>query len=769
MALDFSQFTAAQKAGEEAEKALGEGKRPRLDFAQFAQEQAKPIQDETVEAAQDIGTNQTVSDMSPEAPQQTAPNPRFAGIEPMQASGPLTPQTGRETAGLEETQRLTEATEAVGGFARDEGLPTALGTAAAYGAGILMAGASAPVSVPMLILGTAAAAGAGGFAGELTEQEMKARGILPKPIGESNIRTFEDRLEQSAWRGVEEGAFSLIPDVVMTGSKAALRRVFPAGTDDVVKQNLQDVVRKETLKRGQEEVLTVTDVADVAMFEMMDAVASNSLTRGALTKTKETQKDIVMGAAKRLVEEQQAPASLAGLTSVDDDIANYVGANFETMNAHAVAALVRKGVTEAQTLQKNIARAKYKHIGELMEPQLEKQVQRRVSTGILDSQGNPTYRVENVTKIEPAFPVNLVATRQIAETELDQASKLVKEGQMKDAYKQLTPEMKELLSFGDSTDFATASTKLSAMKSESRNLVGVENAANRKRLLDNAITQLNDALEASLKTAEDTGIVGPNGVPLSELKAEADAVWKEQADSFGNKFMKQIIDNTDPKNGSPEELARLFMKDTTHALKIVKALELGGDGANVANARQAIKGSIAEAIFMPFDKSRGRYTSPAYADLEGRKEALLKLYSQDEYDDMISIANSLARVNGENRANVLAFAQQATESGQAINILQDMAQAKDPIPNVTQLGATLVTALGAGKVLTSPTLIRAMAHASDETVPPYLRRQHLSRVAHQLINWYSSQEESMTEEQLERWEARLADNVEYHKALRETE
>ena len=519
-------------------------------------------------------------------------------------------------------------------------------------------------------------------------------------------------------------------------------------------------------KKAMDENVMTNDVMDSAFLEMADAVASNSLGGNLVKSQKATQKEMVEGAAHKFLAQQKHEAAEFGMTTTESDIANYVGANFEVMNAHAVAAITRKGITDAQSLQKNLARVKYDAIGDIMEPDMLKNQVVREPTGRMDSKGNPVYRLRKVNDIPAEFPVDLTGVRRVAEDELAVAARLVKDGaESNEAFKQLTPEMKELIGFADKTDFKTAAKKLSDMKAESRDLVGVEKAAVRKRSLDMAIDQLDAALNDAMQRATDAGVVAPNGQTLKELKTEADAIWKEQADDFGNKFIKQILDHTDAKNGSPEELARLFLKDETHALKIMKALDQGQGQATTEAARQAIKGSVAESIFMPFDAVRGTYRSPSFEDLEGRKDALMKLFSKEEYDDMVDIANSLARVNGEHRANVLAFAQQAKESGKTIQIVQDIMAGQNPLPNFQDLATTLLTAMGGAKMLTSPRAMKAFKWADDPTIPPYLRRQSVSRAAHMIYNYHQTLQDTMTDEERKRWEERIKEEQEYRRAL----
>lgn len=768
MSQDFNQWLSQQNkpAGEPLD--TGAGKQPYTDFNDFMssqQPEANTLQPETQEAIQ----------QRPAAPQPTPAEPQPTQAAPVQ-NGQVSdmgesfkPQPQVETTSAGPSQFAggilggigsageaisEESQESVQNYIRDEGLPTAAGIA-----GGLLAASTAPVSVPLLIMTTAAGAGMGAAVGEYTEQKLKQADIIPKPIDESHIRTEQDILEQSLWRGGEEAMWSVVPDVVMVGSKGLFRKLFKPGTENEVKLALQNVVEKEATKRGEEAILTVSDVSDIAAFEMMDALASNSMAKNVLTEARGKQREQVLGAAQRFLAEQKAPAAEFGMNTTDEMIRSYVGASFDTMNNHATAALVRRALTNSQELKKNVARAKYNAIGDIMEPKLIDQMTVREATGRVDRKGNPVYRLRNLTNLEADFPVDLRSTRKIAEEQMELGQRLTAEDSTGVAG-MLTPELKELIGMADHTDFKAASTKLSQMKNESASLVGVENAANRKRLLDDAIKQLDVALNDSLTRASQAGLRGPNGESLEELKAAADAVWKEQSDDFGNKFIKEILKKTDPKDGNPGELSRLFLKDDAHALKITKALS-EGEPELMEAARHAIKGQVANDIFVPFNKARGRYSSPSYEDLEGREKALKMLFSNEEYDDMVQLADSLSRVNGEDRANVLSFAQQARESGQAIQILQDVVQGQDPLPNMRKFFATLGMAFGGGHLMTSKAFTATMRNAADDTLPPYLQRQYMSRVSHQLINYYMSQDADMTEDQRTRWESQVDAEKDY--------
>lgn len=770
MPQDFNQWLTQQNIQPGEPLDTGAGKRPYTDFDSFMaaqQPEADKLEPATqaqvpkmgapqeapVEPTQAPVQNGQVSDL--EQPYSPQPQVETTSAGPSQFSGGILGGIGSAGEAIK-----PDTQEAVQNYIRDEGLPTAAGLA-----GGLLAASTAPVSVPTLILATAAGAGLGGFAGEYGEQKLKQVGLIEKPVDEMDIKTEQDIMEQAIWRGGEEALWSLVPDAVIVGSKGLFRKMFKPGTEDVVKLALEEVVKKEAAKKGEEAILTVSDVSDIAAFDMMDALAANSMAKNVLTEARAKQREQVLSAAQRFLGEQKGPAAQYATNLTDEMISQYVGANFEIMNNHATAALVRRALTNAQELKKNVARAKYNAIGDLMEPDMANQLMVKEATGRLDRKGNPVYRIKNLSNFDASFPVDLRSTRKVAEDQMEIGSRLMGE-EAKGTAGLLTPELKELIGMADMTDFKAASTKLSQMKNESASLMGVENAANRKRLLDDAIRQLDNALNDSLAKASEAGIRGPNGETLEELKAAADAVWKEQSDDFGNKFIKEILKHTDPKDGNPAELSRLFLKDDTHALKIVKALG-EGEPELMEAARNAIKGQVANDIFVPFDKARGRYSSPSYEDLEGRKEALMMLFSKEEYNDMVKLADSLARVNGEDRANILSFAQQARESGQAIQILQDVAQGNNPLPNMQKFFATLGMAFGGGHLMTNKAFIATMKNASDEGLPPYLQRQYMSRVAHQLINYYNSQDASMTAEQRARWEDQLEAEKDYRTFLQQ--
>ena len=227
--LSYADWKAQQTAGQAAQDSGG-AKRPYLNYNDWKAEQAKPVADETIEAVQPR-QNQTVSDSDTQPAPAQAPNPKFAGIEPMQAT---TPQGGRDEGSIESTEELADFGQGMADFGRDELLPSVGGAVGAMAAGAALT-ASAPVSIPMLILGTAAGAWVGGSAGEFAEQQLKAADVFDKPTMEANIRTQQDILEHSFWRGGEEALWSLVPDAVMAGSKYALNKIGGSATVDEVK------------------------------------------------------------------------------------------------------------------------------------------------------------------------------------------------------------------------------------------------------------------------------------------------------------------------------------------------------------------------------------------------------------------------------------------------------------------------------------------------------------------------------------------------------
>ncbi len=758
----------------------GAGKRPYTDFDDFMGSQ------QTAPTELTTDTQQAVQQQQP-----TAPSPQNGQVSD------LTPQAPQEEPGLiqqgintavdfgsqaldviEEINPLTQIGGAIGGmlgdkedvkdFVRDEGLPTALGTAATVGAAGVLLGVTAPVSVPLAILGTAAAAFGGAAIGEFAEQQLKSSGLIDKPETEAHIKTTQDMLEQAAWRGGEEALFSAIPDVVMFGSKAAMRKIFAPGTEDIKKQAMSVVINKELEKRATQpdHVFSVSDVVDFAAFDMMDAIAGNSLMKGRLKETRAAQEEIVKEAVTGNAEVASLGAKAFAADTTDEAIKDYVGANFETMNAHAVGAIVRKSLRDAQSFKKNLARAKYNVIGDSMEPGLVNQKQKLTDTGRVDKKGNTVFAIQTVAPVETSFPVNLVETRKIAEDQATLASNLTKDdgGPAKSL---LSPEMQELISFGDTTDYKSAAAKLAQLKGESRGMATNPEMANRKRLVDDAVHKLESALGDSLDTATAAGVRGPNGEDLSQLKMEADEIWKKQSDDFGNKFIQQVLKQTDSRNGNPGELARLFLQDTTHAIKISEALEQGMKEApeQMEAAKSAIKGHVMEKIFMPFDTTRGKYASPSYADLEGNKEALGKMFDKDELQGMEDLANALSFVNKEDRANVLSFAQQARESGQAQQVLQNPS---DFLPNVQKLFGTLFVAFGGSRVMTNPSVIKKVSEAVNPDVPLYIQKQYQAQLFHTLGNFFATEGQAMTPEQRERWDGDAANQKDYSSFLNQT-
>lgn len=755
MALDFSDLKTTQVAGTQAQNSTAQGKRPYLDFSDLKEKQQQVIEPEVMQqvtAAPQPSQNPTVSvsDNQP-APVDTSRFMQGAGAGGQGTLG----NTEAETA-LEESQRTgqnvqdiyTQHNQGFEEFLRDEGLPMA---GAFIGGALATAFTGGMAAIPA-VAAFATASGVGGAIGEAVEQGAKESGLIIRSADETPIKSGYDFAERVAWQGVEEAAWAAVPEMLVRGASSVVKNyVAKNAPKSIPTLNTSAVIRQEAELQGVEAPVLLSDVVDSSVGNLLEAIGGQSfLAKGATKAAHQGQKDLVASAINRAINKEQSA------------IARLAGAGAE-LNSIGVASMINTAFKKVEKAQKTAAGLLYNEIDTAL---------RNVK---------PRMRVQPDGSLAPvadaaqygSFRVDTTGLKDIAKKE--RTSNLLGTGQM--------PEIDQLFGVPDSATPQEAFHTLKALRSSSRSLAKgtADNAANRKRIVDDAINVLEGQLNLTLTNAESLGVRTASGRSVTEVMQEADELWKMTNDEFGNSYIEAILKETDKLNGAPDKLADLFIKNEVAAdniLRILNKPEYANDGQILA-AKSAIRGSVMKDIFMPIDVTRGKSIAPRYKDIEGRKEVLVKLFGQEDYENMVKLADAFAVTSGEARKNALAFAQGARESGALISAADKMLSfvpmtlAGSATAAATSVGtagwglvtiwatAALADAAGAsGRNLTK------LAMLVDKDVSQLAKRNIFRELIHTADRAARESAAAVTPDQLER---RKEESDDYQQYLRERE
>lgn len=732
--------------------------------------------------AQPVGRPATGAPEAPAAPEGV--EPMFEGLTEVQQKASeaadqlqLNPYVTGESYGtaIENVQTHSrdaalktlspEAITAGQEFIREEGLPVVGGLV-----GTMLAAPTGGTSLWLSMGLTAGGAGVGAGLGEGLEQTMKMEGLMDPAATETRPKDAWDVLERSAWRGGEEAAWSLVPDMLIRGTSQGFKNLLKYGatpavdvtgkTLDMGRQSLQEVMQNYAEREGidVEKLLLTSDVVESGLFNAAENVAANSYISGRVPEVRAAQAEAIKGEISEAVEQFMGPAQGYVSSTTDSAIARFIEPNMEGMNDFAVAGLVNVGFKKAQDAQKAVARSMYKTVGGLMEITEMKTVYKEVELPILGADGRPLTTMQVVQQESPSFPVFLDEVRAIGEERMDVLSRT---GAKIDA------QTASLLNFPAESDFAAVGERLIDMKADSRSLgkSTAEGAAKQKLVLDRAIAKIEAAMDDAAQRAEAAGVTTPDGRSVYELKKEADAVWKEQVEDFQNSYVMNIIKKTHPKNGAPEKLGKLFIQNETAARNIMKVLDdakgtLEGEALEqVTQAENAIKGSIVEEIFMPFDNASGKYVAPDVSVLTNKEKEMRRMFGDEAYTELRKLGAAIEQQSGDNTSNYLGFAQRARESGMFMSTLKSLSQANLG-PLIRDGSATVMFAMGAGKLLTDPRYIRMMRNIHDETLPIGVRTQIAQSLIHRTYEYQQAVEATLTPEERERMEATMDDRAE---------
>lgn len=662
--------------------------------------------------------------------------------------------------GLEAGQSMSlEGRESYKEWYKEEGLPAA---------GMVLGTIAAPVTGGSSFWGalavSAASTGVGAFTGEAAEQVFKKEGVMPTGIGEEAPRNGWDILERSVIKGTEEAALDAVGGLFLRGLTHTIKKGIQATGRlrvdvngkvlDQGREDLVNTVRKwaEREGKGEEEALLASQVAYVSHYAIMEDVAKASyIGAKPVEKALAQQEQVIIGEAKQLVGDFTTMPK-ATVAEAEGYLGNYYKANMDNTNDFVVAGLVRKSFTDAQNQQKSIARSIYNTMDSLANKTDVKQVMEEVPTGFFHADGSEIMTRVAVTKEVNKFPVRTQEVREWAADKVDES--LLK----------ADPVLGELMDLPQEATMKQVGEALAELKGRSRTLAdsiktgsAAENAPRRKLLLDEAITKMEASFDDAIELATEAGIRAPDGRLLRELKDEADGIWKQQVTDFQNTAITKILENTDLVNGAPDELVTQFLKSPANAEKVLKALKIGKDTLegealdHVFRAEQMIKGSLIERVLLPTNPLNKSYGLPDKAAFTKNSETLKQLLGDETYEATRRLVGASEQHSEAMRSSAMAFAQKAREANMTMKGIEGAVKA-DPSA-VGRVTATLLVAVGAGKILTNPRNLKFAEALELPNVSPAYKRRALRFLTEEWTRYVSEQEDALSPSKREQLKA----------------
>lgn len=656
-----------------------------------------------------------------------------------------------QQTGLEAGQQMSmEGRESYKEWYKEEGLPAAgmvLGTVAAP-----MTGGS---SFWAAIGASALTTGAGAFVGEAAEQTFKKEGVMQTGIGEEAPRNGWDILERATIKGGEEAALDAVGGLFLRGITHSIQRALQATgkarvdvNGKVLDQGREDLVRtvrKWADLNGKEEgeALLASQVADVAHYSIMEDVAKASyIGAKPVEKVLAQQQEVLMGEAKELVGGlTTAPTAL--VAESEGFLGHYYKANMDNTNDFVTAGLVRKAFTDAQNQQKSVARSIYNTMDSLANQTNVKQVMEEIPTGFFHPDGSEIMTRVPRTKEVNKFPVRTQEIREWAADKVDES--LLK----------ADPVLGELIDLPQEASMKQVGEALAELKGRSRTLgesikmgSAAENAPRRKLLLDEAINKMESSFDEAIVMADKAGVKADDGRTLRALKDEADGIWAQQVKDFQNNAIVNILKNTDLVNGAPDELVTQFLKSPADAEKVLKALDIGKKNlvgeelAHVHRAEQMMKGTIIERIMLPVDPLNKTYGLPDAAMFTKNSATLKQLMGKDTYEAMRRLVSASEQHSKAMKSSTMAFAQKAREAGMTMKGIEGAVNA-DP-NSVGRVTATLLVAVGAGKILTNPRNLKFAETLEKPNVSPAYKRRALRFLVEEWTRYMGEQEDALS-------------------------
>lgn len=680
----------------------GEGPRPRLTFEQWqeSKQSAPMLSPETVEAVA-------------QAP-QPAPQPE---PEPVAAPAPTVPELNPYVTGgsfgtgieqIEETARAAgeqvspETKEGVREFVRDEGLPIVGGTVAALA---LPATATAGFTGWLLAAGVS---GAGSTAGEFIEQSMKKIGAIDAPP-EDTPTSWGEVAAASVSQGAEDGAFTAATDGVLRLVPKGLRAAFTFGAR--LKDDTKHMVNVLREKGGP---VLASDVADSVVINYANSAATYSFTQAGqkIAATRQTQAEILGKAAQ---EPLTGLIERAGVDVADE----YMEAGLKSLPDDVLASHLSSVIKDGERAAKDVAGTLYTAMSEASYSMGTRMVRATeyIDTGRVDAFQKPIYQIKETMQEMPLHTVDVKDARKVLEDEITELAKDLTPEAAAD-YSKYAKSQLRLFSFNDEISVPGAVNHIKSMSADARALArsSDEGASTKRMWLLKSIDKLQEAMDITAKEMADAGLT-VGGRSVTEVKREADKLWRGANEDFGNKYVQQMLGKADATEGAAATLAGSFMQNRESADAIMGALEAAekagqqvgkfGLDDTVGKTRAAIGAKVYENMLSKVIVAGEDTKALMLLNAPDSRKALLRLLGNDNLELLDTSVRSLVEAKGKG-LNVGAFTQFARESA----VLSDIPASAEKL---NKFIATLSMPRLLSKGLRSESIVKKLTDANFET------------------------------------------------------
>lgn len=628
-------------------------KRPRMTFSEWkAQKQDTPQVSQ--ETTKEVATAET-----PQAPQQE-PLKGSQGQDVRRFYSDPTSRAGSLMAGL--PQEITEGAdvttqEEVVPFVKEEGLPIAGGIAAT---------AALPASLSVGLAGwaaTAAASGAGSTAGEFIEQSLKKFGLLDAPADQPTPKTWGDVAKASIGQGSEDAAITAGTDALLRLTPKAIRGVFTVGSH--LRDNNKFMMKVLKEKEGP---IMASDVSEGLIINYTNSAVTNSF-----AKVGRQQKEIVKEQARVLGEAAQEPLTdlikKSGLSLTEQ----YEEVALRVLPDEVAASHLTTVLKDGERAAKDVAGSLYDALDEVAKSGPTKTVSHTEMrpTGVLDREGNMIEMPTTVTKEMAEHTVDVKGARSVMENEIDELAKDLTSEAAAD-YTQYAKSQLRLFAFNDEISVGGAFNHIKQMSKDARALArsSDEGAATKRMWLLKSMDELMGAMDSTAQRMADMGIQ-INGKDAMTVKREADSLWKEASETFGNRYVTDIVNKAGEVEGHAAALAGSMMQNKQSADAIMNAIELSersaektaryGLSENISKTRAAVSAKVYENMLARVLVKNEPESAVRLLNTPDSRKALRALMGEETLGLLDTSVRALAE-SMNHGMNVGAFTQFARES-----------------------------------------------------------------------------------------------------------
>lgn len=675
----------------------GTGPRPRMTFDEWqaSKSETPMVTPETVQVAASAPAPQepqAVQGAQPELSPYVTGGSYGTGIEQIE-------ETAREAGG----QVSPETQAAVKGFMQDEALPLVGGVAATMA---LPATATAGFTGWLL---TAAVSGGGSTAGEFIEQTLKKEGIIESDPG-ATPQAWGDVVEASIMTGGEEAAFGAATDGVLRLVPTALRTAFTFGAR--LKDDTKHMVNVLAEKGGP---VLASDVADSVVINYANSASTYSFTKaGAMMGEAREEQARVLGEAAQ--EPLTALIEKVGIDATDE----YMDAGLKALPDEVLASHLTTVIKDGERAAKDVAGSLYAAMDEASASVGTKMIKSAeyLNTGRFDINGKPIMQIKEVMKEVPIHTVNVKEARNVLEMEIGELAKDLTPEAAAD-YSKYAKSQLRLFAFNDEISVAGAVNHIKSMSADARALARStdEGAATKRMWLLKSIDNLQDAMEITAKEMADAGIT-VGGRSVTELKQEADKLWRGANEDFGNVYVQRMLGKADATEGAAATLAGSFMQNRESAEAIMTALESAekaglkaerfGISESVGKTRAAIGAKVYENMLSKVLVANDDRAAMMMMNSPDSRKALSRLLGDENFELLDTSIRSLVEAKGKG-LNVGAFTQFARESAALMDFPPTSAE------RVNKFIATLSFPRLLSKGLRSESVVQKLRDANFET------------------------------------------------------